>query len=60
MEDIKKLLLGLKLKDVEMGNGDSLQLTFEGDLVLIISGGYCKEVFTEIKRRKIIFEDVKQ
>lgn len=54
---IKKHLLGLKLIDAE-SKGDELHLTFTSDLTLIITGDYSKNVYCEIKQRKVIYEDV--
>lgn len=57
-DDIKKHLTGQKLVDAVMGSYDELHLTFENGLTLILSGGYCKEVYSSIKKRVITYEDV--
>ena len=56
-DDIKKYITGLKLIDAVM-KLDELHLTFEDDLTLILSGSYRKEVYANIKRRVITYEDV--
>jgi len=56
-DDIRKTLIGLKLVAAETVQ-DELHLTFDRDLTLILSGGYCKEVYSSIKRRVITYEDV--
>ncbi|MFS1514584.1 hypothetical protein VQL36_19455 [Chengkuizengella sp. SCS-71B] len=56
-DEIKKHLLGLDLIDVDKFN-DELKLVFSGDLTLIVTGGYTKEIFTEIMQRKITYEKI--
>jgi len=56
-DSIRKSLIGLELVAAETVC-DELHLTFQDNLTLILSGGYCKEVYASIKRRVITYEDV--
>ncbi|MHB1651645.1 MAG: hypothetical protein ACYCVD_04100 [Desulfitobacteriaceae bacterium] len=56
-DSIRESLIGLKLVVAETVS-DELHLTFEDNLTLILSGGYCKEVYSSIKKRVITYEDV--
>lgn len=56
---IKRRLLGMKLVDIEEGFED-LRLTFEGGLSLFITGDYAKNVYADLKRRVVTYEEVNE
>jgi hypothetical protein len=50
-----KRLIGKELTNVRESN-DEIVLEFDNVIVVKITGGYCKEVFTELLRKKVTYE----
>ncbi|MEI2356093.1 hypothetical protein [Mesobacillus zeae] len=48
-------LIGKELTNVTEMN-DEIELEFDNEIVVKITGGYCQEVFAELLRKKVTYE----
>lgn len=54
---IEEYVIGSQVKEFEIRN-DDIQLTLDNDVVLIFTGGYCRDVYVDAKRRRVTFENL--
>jgi hypothetical protein len=54
---VEKDLIGKTLTGINQ-TGDELELEFDNEFVIRITGGYCREVYTELLRKKVVYERI--
>jgi hypothetical protein len=50
-----KRLIGMELTNVKESQNE-IELEFDNEIVVKINGGYCKEVYAELLRKKVSYE----
>ena len=57
MDRINRAVVGDSIKEI-VENGDEVWVRLDSGKVLIFSGGYCNEVYVEVKREVVSLENV--